>query len=132
HVRDGDMILNFGGGVGRLVAYYWRGDADQFIEDLIGTELAIEPAGTLETRLSKAASRMTSRIWVIVAFPVLKPFSDAGIQWMNQHYRFISEEKFGKDPDFLAKTRFLNKHFYEYRIRLYLYQPQNGDLSAVS
>ena len=55
---------------------------------------------------------------------------EAAFRWLIDRYWFRMEERFGHDPHYATKARFLDKPFFEYRARLFLFE--RADLTSAA
>jgi hypothetical protein len=118
NVGKDDVVLNLGGGVGRVIGHYWGGEA----EDLCGVGDSVSTPADGVTIWNFDDGRSAGRVWAVVAFPALKRCSERWIKWLDGNYERQFEKRFGKDPDYEGKVKFFKKDFYEYRVTVYAYK----------
>jgi len=93
-------------GPGRVIGYYV--DPPVIFRD----EVVVEDLDVSEGQ----------RIWYVFASPMRAEEGESALSVLMDRYVLRFEERFGHDPSYATKARLFKKRFFEYRIRVFLFE----------
>ena len=111
--HENDILINVGSGPS--LSYYSGLDAPTLGLNAIN-------------KIKEIDNIPSKNIWVVVSNPAYKEAADSVLIWMNKNYKLINEKKYFRDNDFDRKSKYFNKNFLEYRVKVYLFR-KNDELS---
>ena len=94
--------------------YYYSGNHEPFANS--GDE-------AFEKLMDLTNNKKDDDIWFVVSDPRYKAVAERVKGWLDRNYILVEEKKYLHDPEYLTKSKFFNKDFFEYRISIYKYKP---------